>query len=149
MPTKPNDNGLLCYELVSNKRYLHYFLFYLGFQPPVYFHVIDCAAQFVNSNQRMVKITFILFVAIIVDSLYGCEELADILDAMGKYFVLCCRADRPAYVFSPLSENITEHGEYSWSAKPGYNNIIYALTLWNNPKKESKKKVVILVNVYY
>jgi hypothetical protein len=78
--------------------------------------------------------------------LYGCEELAEMLDAMNCYFVLCCKSDCPKYLFSKLHNKISELGQYKWTARQGTCNIIYALSLWNNPKGKKDKKVNFLFN---
>jgi hypothetical protein len=147
MPTKPNDNGILCYEFVSNFRYILYFQFYLGFQPPVYFLIVDAAARFVKSNQRKYYVYDISEIpAIIADSLYGCEELAEILDAMNMRFVLCCKADRPSYLWKNIHEKILNKGDSYWLGRKGINNVIFALSLLNNPKGDKSKKVNFLFN---
>jgi len=76
---------------------------------------------------------------IIVDSMYGCEEAAVILDSMGYTFIMSCKASRPSYLFTMLHNKITNHGDYSWVARKGKTNTLFAISLWNSG---GKKKIV-------
>jgi len=70
--------------------------------------------------------------------MYGCEEAAILLDAMGFVFIMSCKADRLSYVFSEVHAQILEHGDYGWLARKGLTNTIFAISLWNAPSKKKK-----------
>jgi len=101
--------------------------------------MIECVEQFVHPDTSMDLLTFVLTrKAIIVDSMYGCEEAAILLDALGFVFIMSCKADRPSYVFSEVHTQILKHGDYGWLARQGLTNTIFAISLWNAPSKKKK-----------
>jgi len=104
--------------------------------------MIEAIQQYVHPDTSMKQIKYVTFTAIIVDSMYGCEEGAITLDAMGYSFIMSCKATRPSYIFSQLHEKIQNCNDYSWVARRGKNNVLFAISLWNST---SKKKIVCTI----
>lgn len=107
VPLKPNSTGLKIWLLADETGYCYSFWLYEGKEnstrssKPIDV-LLDFAAELPTSN-------YIIY----ADSFFGSLQAAEQLSGQGKYFVLCCRSDRPSKLFSQyLDGKVKEKGQY-------------------------------------
>ena len=134
LPNKPDSTGILAYMLADCDGYLYHFFINegetrehdpAGLKPLM---TVVKLLQVLKSNLPHV---------IVVDSYFGSERLADVLDTLGYGFVLGCRRDRPSYLWADWLE-FQPHAKAEirfLSRAPGFvaltwndNNLVHMIT---------------------